>query len=131
VLLRGSARTAFLAVAGGETQDPINNSLTFGLLWLDRLQNGSHRGTVGGLGVIVPKDRCSIVGQRIAALARGATVELYERDPAREELEKIAARRAGNLQTWLVPRREPEALLKQARAAMAARDSRGSAAVTN
>jgi hypothetical protein len=34
VLKRGSSHTAFLAVADGEGQDTINNSLTFGLLWL-------------------------------------------------------------------------------------------------
>ncbi len=32
VLKRGSAHTAFLAVSDDETQDTINNSLTFGLL---------------------------------------------------------------------------------------------------
>ncbi len=130
VLKRGSSHTAFLAVADGETQDTINNSLTFGLLWLDRLRSGNLRGTIGALRLIVPKDTCSIVAHRIAALARGVTVELYERDPAREALEKIDARRAGNLQTWLVPRREPEALLKQARAPIDDMVSRDAQAIT-
>jgi len=45
-------------------------------------------------------------------------VELYEHDPALNILEKIDPRRAGNLETWLVPHRESESLLKQARPAL-------------
>ena len=71
VLKRGSSHTAFLAVPDGETQDTVNNSLTFALLWLERLRNSNHRGSVGGLRLIVPKDSCGIVAHRIAALARG------------------------------------------------------------
>jgi hypothetical protein len=41
-------------------------------------------------------------------------IELYERDPARDLLERVDPRRAGNLHTWLVPRRESEALFAQA-----------------
>ena len=43
---RGSRYEAFLAVPDGESQDTVNNSLTFALLWLDRLRNGNQRGTV-------------------------------------------------------------------------------------
>jgi hypothetical protein len=55
-LLRcGSAVTAVLAVPDGESVDSVENSLTFGLLWLDRARNANHRGTVIGLRLIVPK----------------------------------------------------------------------------
>jgi hypothetical protein len=113
---RGSRYEAFLAVPDGESQDTVNNSLTFALLWLDRLRNGSQRGTVGGVRLIVPKETCSVVAHRFAALEPGLAIELYERDPARDSLERIDPRRAGNLRTWLIPRRESEALLAQARA---------------
>lgn len=66
--------------------------------------------------LIVPKDSSSVVAHRFAALAPHVAIELYERDPARDSLEKIDPRRAGNLHTWLVPCRESEALLAQARA---------------
>ncbi len=56
------------------------------------------------------------MAHRFAALAPHVAIELYERDPARDSLEKIDPRRAGNLHTWLVPCRESEALLAQARA---------------
>jgi hypothetical protein len=103
-------------VPDGESQDTVNNSLTFALLWLDRLRNGSQRGTVDGVRLIVPKETCSVVAHRFAALAPGVAIELYERDAARESLERVDPRRAGNLHTWFVPRRESEALLAQARA---------------
>jgi hypothetical protein len=56
-----------------------------------------------------------VVAHRFAALAPDLAIELYERDAARDSLERIDPRRAGNLHTWLVPCRESEALLAQAR----------------
>jgi hypothetical protein len=113
---RGSRYEAFLGVPDGESQDTVNNSLTFALLWLDRLRNGSQRGTLADVRRIVPKESCSVVAHRIAALAPGSAMELYELDAARDSLERIDPRRAENLHTWLVPCRESEALLAQARA---------------
>jgi hypothetical protein len=118
VLKRGSSHTAFLAVPDGESQDTINNSLTFALLWLDRLRNTNLRGTAGGLRIMVPRNSCGIVAHRLAFLADSAAIELYEHDASREALEKIDPRRAGNLNTWLIPHRECEGLLSQARAAI-------------
>jgi hypothetical protein len=114
-LKRGSSHTAFLAVPDGETQDTVNNSLTFALLWLERTRNSGYRGSICGLRLIVPKDSCGIVAHRLAGVRVGLPITLYERDAAREALEVIDPRRAGNLITWLVPRRESEALLAQAR----------------
>ena len=45
-------------------------------------------------------------------------MELYEHHPALNILEKIDPRSAGNLDTWLLPHRESESLLKQARPAL-------------
>jgi hypothetical protein len=55
------------------------------------------------------------VAHRAAALSPDLSVELYERDPVRDSLEKIDPRRAGNQDTWLVPRRESQALLDLSR----------------
>lgn len=54
-----------------------------------------------------------MVAHRLAALEPGLAIELYERNPARDSLEKIDPRRAGNLNTWLIPCRESEALRAQ------------------
>jgi hypothetical protein len=54
----------------------------------------------------------------LAALDPQLNLELYEHEPALNILEKIDPRRAGNLDIWLVPHRESEALLNQARPAL-------------
>jgi hypothetical protein len=46
---RGSRHKAFLAVPDDESQDTVNNMLTFALLWLDRIGKSNHRGTVEGV----------------------------------------------------------------------------------
>jgi hypothetical protein len=127
LLKRGSSRIALLAVPDGESPDSVNNSLTFALLWLDRLRNTVHRGIIATLRLVLPKDSCAVVAHRFACLACDVTLELYEHDTARGALEKIDPCRAGNLQTWLVPCREFELLLDRARADLApivARDPR-------
>jgi hypothetical protein len=118
VLKHGSAHSAVLAVPDGESQDTINNSLEFSLLWLYHLRNNSYRGTVGGVRLIVPKNSCSVVAHRLAALAPGLQIQLYESDPALEAQEEIDPRRAGNLRTWLVRHRDTEALLAQSQGAV-------------
>jgi hypothetical protein len=114
ILRRGSVHVAVLAVPGGESSDAANNSLTFGLLWLRRARESNCRGTITGLRLILPKNACGTVAHRLSALDPQLSVELYEHDPALNILEKIDPRRAGNLDTWLVPHRESEALLNQA-----------------
>jgi hypothetical protein len=115
---RGSFYTAFLAVPEGETSDTINNCVTFAILWIDRARHTVHRGTVGGLRLILPKQSCAVVAHRLAAIDVAAPIELYEYDGTSETLKKIDPQRAANLSTWLVPAREPEALLAQARSAV-------------
>jgi hypothetical protein len=130
ILRRGSVYVAVLAVPGGESSDTTDNSLTFALLWLRRVRQSGCRGAITGLRLILPKNTCSIVAHRLAALAPQLAVELYEHDPALNILEKIDPRRAGNLDTWLVTHRESEALLHQARPALDAILSLAPQAVT-
>lgn len=118
LLRRGSARVAMLAVPGRESSETTDNSLTFALLWLTRARHTIRRGTVTGLRLILPKNAGRTVSHRLAALDPRLTVDLYEHDPSLNILEKIDPRRAGNVDTWLVPHREAEALLHQARPAL-------------
>src|SRR5258708_3999754 len=118
ILRRGSAYAAVLAVPGGESSDAIDNSLTFALLWLQHARQSNSRAAVTGVRLILPKNSCATVAHRLAALVPQLPFEIYEHDPALETLEKIDPRRAGNLATWLVPHRESEALLTQARIAL-------------
>jgi hypothetical protein len=118
LLRRGSAYTVVLAVSDGESADTVENSLTFALLWLDRARHSARRGTVSSLRLILPKGTARSVAHRAAAFDPGLSLELYELDAARETIEKIEAARAGNLDTWLVPHRECQALLDRSRSAI-------------
>jgi len=118
ILRRGSAHVAVLAVPEGESSDATDNSLTFALLWLQHARQSNSRAAVTGVRLILPKNSCATVAHRLAALDPQLPFEIYEHDPALETLEKIDPRRAGNLATWLVPHRESEALLTQARIAL-------------
>jgi hypothetical protein len=130
ILRRGSEYVAVLAVPGGESSVPAGNSLTFALLWLRHARESSRRGAITGLRIILPKNTCSAVAHRLAALNPKLAVELYEHDPALNTLEKIDPRRAGNLDTWLVPHRESEARVDQARPAFDDVNALASPAVT-
>lgn len=118
-LRRGDSRWAVVAVpddaasAGGAEQ-----SLTFALLWLDRLRHSAQRGVVAGLRLILPQGSSRGVAPRLEALDPRLVVELYERNAERETLEKLDARRAANLASWLVPLRDADSLLAQAKPAL-------------
>jgi hypothetical protein len=118
ILRRGSAEWAVLGVADDESADTIENSLTFALLWLERTRQSSRRGTIAGLRLILPKGGTRVVAQRIGALHPQLALELYERDPVREVLERLDPRAAGNIDSWIVPQRETQSLLDRAQAAL-------------
>jgi hypothetical protein len=99
LLRRGSAYIALLAVPDGESSDRADNSLTFALLWFTRARQANHHGTIATLRIILPKNASRTVAHRLAALDPRCLVELYERNPALETLEKIDPRRAANLDT--------------------------------
>ncbi len=115
LLRRGSAHIAILAVPEGEPQDTADDSLTFALLWLTRARHSIRRGAINRLRLILPRKTGGTVAHRLAALDPQLAVEVYEHDPSLNTLEKIDPRRAANLDSWLVPHREAEALLEQAR----------------
>lgn len=117
ILRRGSTHWAVLGVPDGEPPDAAEKSLTFSLLWLDCVcQSGRRR--VAGLRLVVPKGASRTVAHRFQALESKLALELYERDPERETLERIDPRSGGNLDTWIVPHREAQMLLDRARSAL-------------
>jgi hypothetical protein len=118
ILRRGLAEWAVLAVADDESAETIENSLTFALVWLERARRSSRRGTIAGLRLILPKGGTRVVAQRIGALHPHLALELYERDPVREVLERLDPRAAGNIDSWIVPRRETQSLLERAQAVL-------------
>ncbi len=118
VLRGGSARWAILGVPEDLPPGTEEQSLTFALLWLERVRQVNRRGFVAGLRLILPAKACSAVAHRMGALDSRLVIELYEHDPVRETLARVDPRRAGNLATWLTPYREAESLLAQAQPAL-------------
>jgi hypothetical protein len=66
----------------------------------------------------LPNGGARVVAQRIGALHPQLPLELYERDPIREVLEKLDPRAAGNIDSWIVPQRDTQLLLDRARATL-------------
>ena len=119
ILHRGSSQIAFLAVSEGESQDALESSLTYGLLWLEKSRQSAKRAAVAALRLILPKGRSTVLANRLRALDPRLAVELYELDPRRETLERVDPCATGNVASWLVPRREAQLLLDRASSGVA------------
>jgi len=116
---RGSSYTPFLAVPDGESADTVRNSLAFGLLWLDRARQLSRRGTIAGLRLILPQNTSNGIAQLLAAVDSSIPIQLWELDAKLETLRSVDPGAATNLDLRIVPHRESEALLLQARPMLA------------
>ena len=105
---RGSEAHAVLAASPNEDGATIDGILTFGLIWLQHTRDRARRYSVHGLRLFLPRGSSSITAHRMAALASPQEVELYEYEPLYWRVRRIARSNAGNLATWIVPRREIE-----------------------
>lgn len=119
ILQRGSAHVAFLAVSEGESQDALESSLTYGLLWLEKSRQSAKRATLATLRLIVPKGKSPILANRLRGLDPRLAIEVYELDPQRETLERVDPCATGNVASWLVPHRAAQLLLDRAASALA------------
>jgi len=116
LLHRGSTYTAVLGVGERESPDTIAKSLSFALLWLARLRaSSSVRGPIGELRIILPAGSARSVAHACGGLGRNVQLRLFELDTRTEEIVEVNIGAAGNLDSWLVPHREFEALLDRAR----------------
>ena len=105
---RGSEAYAVLGASPKEDSATIDGILTFGLLWLQLARDRARRYSVHGLRLFLPRGSSSITAHRMGALASAQEVELYEYEPLHWRVRRIARSNAGNLATWIVPRREIE-----------------------
>jgi hypothetical protein len=105
---RGSEAYAVLGASPNEDSATIDGILTFGLLWLQLARDRARRYSVHGLRLFLPRGSSSITAHRMGALASAQEVELYEYEPLHWRVRRIARSNAGNLATWIVPRREIE-----------------------
>ena len=115
----GSREWAVLAASPGEGAAAIEGILAFGILWLDWTRNHAERRAVEGLRLFVPKGTSRYLRERVSALSRTARVEIFEFGEADGWMQKIDPADAGNLESWLVPRREIESACAAAREAIA------------
>ena len=114
VMHGGAGAYAVLSAAPEEDAATIDGILTFGLIWLDRTRERSQRQSVRGLRLFLPRGTSAITAHRLTALASPQEIELYEYDPLHWRVRRIAISDAGNLATWLVPRREVDQALTAA-----------------
>jgi len=116
---KGTARCAFLAVPEGESQDAIESSLTFALLWLERARQTGGHGHVSFLRLILPQGKCGLLAHQLGALHPQLVVQIYELNSLHERVEHVDPCGNGNVTSWLVPRRESELLKTRASEALA------------
>lgn len=108
VLRRGQRAWAVLGVSSAESAATIDAALTYGLLWLDWTRARAQRRVVEGLRLVLPEGGARVAAHRLQAVVASANVELYELHAATWRLRRVDSRDAGNLLTWLTPRREAE-----------------------
>jgi hypothetical protein len=111
LMYRATEALAVMGAAPEEDAATIDGILTFGLIWLDRVRNRPRRQPVRGLRLFLPRGTSAITAHRLTALASPNEIELYEYDPLHWRVRRIAISDAGNLATWLVPRREADQAL--------------------
>lgn len=110
---------ALLAVAPSENAAAVEGILTFGLLWLDWTRSHAGRRAVAGLRLFLPEGASRALRERVLSLSSAASTEIYELSDPEMRLEKVDPADAGNLESWMVPRREIESALRAAEEAMA------------
>ena len=114
IMHRGSEAHAVVAAAPEESSATIDGILTFALIWLDRTRNRASRQSIRGLRLFLPRGTSAITAHRMTALAVPQEIELYEYDSLHWRVRRIAISDAGNLATWLLPRREADLALAAA-----------------
>jgi hypothetical protein len=115
----GAYLWAFLAVSPRESAATIDGILAFAILWLDWVREHSHRHGVEGSRLFVPAGASRSVCSRVSALSTAARAEIYEFDDGDGRTEKMDTAEAGNLESWLTPRRDAELALSTAQEAAA------------
>lgn len=111
----GARAWAVLAIAPGETSPAIESMLAFGIIWLDWTRSRAERQPIEGLRLFVPEGAAKLLRERALALSNSARAEIFEYRESDWRIQKLDIADAGNLESWLVPRRESEAALRAAR----------------
>ncbi|MGH9404777.1 MAG: hypothetical protein ACRD3D_02945 [Terriglobia bacterium] len=112
---RGNRAWAFIGLGQDESSAAADAALAYGLNWLDRLRAAPERAVISGIKLFLPEAAIPLNALRAGALnPRAAEVEIYEW-PARGAAEPISPGSFANLETHLVPRRDPAAAIERRR----------------
>jgi hypothetical protein len=118
VMHEGSHAWAILAASPAELPQSVEGMLAFGLLWLDHVRSHSAERAVEGLRLFLPEGGSLLVRERLLALSSTARTEVFEMHGHDVEIRKIPISDAGNIESWLVPRRDVEVLLARSQDAL-------------
>lgn len=110
---------AVLAVSPGESSAAVDGMLTFGILWLDWMRQHAERQAIEGVRLFVPEGSSGRLRERAGALSSAGRAEIFEFCEAEDRIERRDPADAGNLDSWLVLRREAESAVREALAAAA------------
>ena len=118
ILHADSRAWAVLGAAPGESAATYDGLLTFGLLWLSRARQLARGQSIGGLRLFCPEGSGRVTAYRLQALSKSNVVEIYEYNIESWRARRLDPSDSGNLDAWLVPFREIDAVLAQARPAI-------------
>jgi hypothetical protein len=113
----GGRGYALLAIAPGENASAIEAMLAYGIIWLDWTRSRAEHLPIEGLRLFVPQGSTKLLRERSTALSSAARTEIFAYHDPDWRIEKVDAQDAGNLESWLVPRRDAEAAIQSAREA--------------
>lgn len=106
---------ALLAIAPGESSSAVEGMMTFGIIWLDWTRSRAQGQPIESLRLFVPAGSASLLRERALALSDAARTEIFEYRESDWRIQKVDLADAGNLESWLAPRRESESVLQAAR----------------
>jgi hypothetical protein len=119
VMHEGCGAWALLAASSDETAASIEGMLAFGLLWLDWTRSHAAKRAIEGLRLFVPAGTSGSISEKLPAISTGsARIEIFEMVEHDAEIRRVPVSDAGNLKSWLVPRRVVEALIGNAQDAL-------------
>jgi len=115
----GSHGWALIAASPEESAATVEGILAAGLLWLDWTRSHTALRAIEGLRVFVPEGGAAVLRERLLAIStQSARIEIFEMRGPDPEMRKIPISDAGNIQSWLVARRDVESVIAKAQDAL-------------
>jgi hypothetical protein len=106
---------AWALLAAGPTEiASVEKMLSFGFLWLDWCRNHSAKRGIEGLRLFVPEGTSGCLRERSLALSSAAKTEIFEMREPDSLMERVDPADGGNLESYLMPRKEIESAITAA-----------------